>query len=146
MKYSFLSSIHFVTLISYPFNFNTTWGHHAYPAGTERCPNQSWTNIISVQGRTNPEPILNQSYGLIRSATIRLWFTYVRTHPFTFWFSRTDPESKMPAGYCSKMFYKWPCHDPEPNPLVIEVSENNDNHIRYTHHVVGSAAVLDKEE
>ncbi len=68
------------------------------PAGTERCPNQSWTNIISVQGRTNPEPILNQSDGFIRSATVRLWFTYVRTHPFTFWFSRTDPESRMPAG------------------------------------------------
>ena len=50
---------------------------YPYPAGTERRPNQSWTNIISVQGRTNPEPILNQSYGLIRSATVRLWFTYV---------------------------------------------------------------------
>ncbi len=25
------------------------------PAGTERRPNQSWTNIISVQGWTNPE-------------------------------------------------------------------------------------------
>ena len=23
---------------------------------------------------------------------------YVHMHPFTFWFSRTDPESKMPAG------------------------------------------------
>ena len=57
--------------------------------------------------RTNPEPILylfrakpilNQSYGLIRWATVWLWFTYVRTYPFTFWFSRTNPESKMPAG------------------------------------------------
>ncbi len=63
-----------------------------------RRPNLSWTNIISFQGRTNPEPILNQSYGLIRTATVQLWFTYVRTHPFTIWFSRTDPESIMPAG------------------------------------------------
>ena len=102
------------------------------PAGRERRPNQSWTYIIcsglnqcwmnaewilsqlSVQGRTNPERIMNHDrtvvepillirsatvrvwFLLIRSATVRLWFTYVST-PFTFWFSRTDPESKMPA-------------------------------------------------
>ncbi len=68
---------------------------NTHPEGTERRPNQSWTNIISVLGPTNPEPILNQSYGLIRSATVRLWFTYVRTHLFTFWFSRTNPEASV---------------------------------------------------
>ena len=56
---------------------------------------------------TTSEPILNQYYicsGPNQSWTnlmvwsVWLWFTYVRTHPFTFWFSRTDPESKMPAG------------------------------------------------
>ena len=83
------------------FTMQVEEGHNSYPAGMEWRPNQSWTNIISVQGRSNPEPILNQSYGLICLATVRLWFTYVRTHPFTFWFSRTDPESKMPAGYVS---------------------------------------------
>ena len=81
------------------------------PAGTERRPNQSWTNIMSVQGWTNPEPILNQSDGLIRSATVQLWFAYVHTHPFTFWFSRTDPESKMPAGLWLKV-----------NPLLYKIT------------------------
>ncbi len=60
--------------------------------GTVRHQNQSWTNIICSgrnQSWTNPEPII-----LIRSATVQLWSTSVRTHPFTFWFSRSDPELK----------------------------------------------------
>ncbi len=52
--------------------------------------------ILSVQGRTNPEPTL-----LIRSDTVWLWFLLIRLacmHLFTFWSSTTDPESKKPAG------------------------------------------------
>ena len=93
-----------------------SWMHpitcDSHPAGTVRHPNQSWTNIICSgpnQFWTNPEPIL-----LIPTATVRLWFTYmyVHTYLFTFWFSRTNPESKMPAGqlmmvkiykFCSKV-------------------------------------------
>ncbi len=54
--------------------------------------------ILSVQGRTNFERILNHNRTvaepilMICSATVRSWFTYAHTHPFTFWFSRTDPE------------------------------------------------------
>ncbi len=43
------------------------------------------------------------NFDWVSSATVRLWFTYVCMHPFTFWFSRTDPESKMPAGKVSHM-------------------------------------------
>ena len=54
---------------------------------------------------TAPEPILNQYYlfraePILNESSIILneSSTNVRMHPFTFWFSRTDQESKMPAG------------------------------------------------
>ncbi len=48
--------------------------------------------------RTNPDPNIISS-GLNQSwANPESWFTYVCTHLFTFCFSKTNPESKMPAG------------------------------------------------
>ncbi len=56
------------------------WDHemtmHRTPAGTERRPNQSWTNIVSVQGRTNPEPILNQFWTNRMAWSVRPPFSY----------------------------------------------------------------------
>ncbi len=49
------------------------------PAGTERRPNQSWTNIISVQGRTNSEPILWLDPFGDRSAMVHIR-TYASVH------------------------------------------------------------------
>ena len=62
----------------------------------KRILNQNWTVA---------EPIL-----LIPSATVRSWFTYIRMHLFTFWFSRTNPELKMPAGNDESNNQAWMRH------------------------------------
>ena len=81
--------------------------NQCYLFSAEPIQKESRTNteqILSPQIQTNSERFLNQSltdsFGH-RSVMVHilLWFTYVRTHPFIFWFSRTNPESKIPAGY-----------------------------------------------
>ncbi len=70
----------------------------------ELWPNGGWTNLTDSFSHRS---VMVLTYSVIGSATVRLWFTYVRTHPFTFWFSRTDPEPKMPAGW----YYQCRCEE-----------------------------------
>ena len=80
--------------------YNASEGDHSFFIGnirtvriTAQYPSMS-ANTYSIYSIIKAWSLYTQKNVALHQVNI----SYVRTHPFTFWFRRTDPESKMPAG------------------------------------------------